>query len=187
MNIADPTYLEYLRDLPSSYLLDLLSDNDDIDQESFYWVLQERGLDRGEIEYKLRRRRNSNWPRPYTLWKMFRWLTLFNALIVTYFNITGFYQLLHSDHPFKGTLLFLSVGCALCGLYIGFKLTTHLYQGGKALLFCGFPIPVGFVDLQTGEEILPAKTPLILRMALNALVGVSLTLFPLIFIYIMID
>ncbi|NOR50367.1 MAG: hypothetical protein GQ530_04975, partial [Desulfuromonadales bacterium] len=52
---------------------------------------------------------------------------------------------------------------------------------------CGFPIPVGFVDLQTGEEILPAKTLLILRMALNALVSVSLTLFPLTFIYIMID
>ncbi len=187
MNIADPKYLEYLRDLPSSYLLDLLSDNADVDQESFYWVLQERGLSREEIERKLRRRRNSNWPRPYTLWKTFRWLTLFNAMIVTYFNITGFSKLLHSDHTFKGALLFLSVGCVLCGLFIGFKLTTYLYQGGKSLLFCGFPIPVGFVDLQTEAEILPAKALLILRMALNALVGVSLALFPLIFIYSMID
>ena len=106
---------------------------------------------------------------------------------MTYFNIIGFYQLLHSDHTFKEALLFLSLGCVLCGFFVGFKLTTHLYQGGKSLLFCGFPIPVGFVDLQTGEDILPAKAFLILRMALNALVGVSLTLFPLIFIYIMID
>ena len=187
MSNFDPKYLEYLRDLPSSYLLDLLSDSEDIDQESLYWVLQERGLTRDELERKLRRRRNSNWPRPYTLWKTFRWLTLFNALVVTYFNIIGFYQLLHSDHTFKEALLFLSLGCVLCGFFVGFKLTTHLYQGGKSLLFCGFPIPVGFVDLQTGEDILPAKASLILRMALNALVGVSLTLFPLIFIYIMID
>ena len=46
MNIADPKYLEQLRDLPSSYLLDLLADNEDIDKESVFWVLQERGLAR---------------------------------------------------------------------------------------------------------------------------------------------
>lgn len=186
MNIADPKYLEHLRELPSSYLLDLLSDNEDIDQESFYRVLQERGLDRQEIEDKLQRRDNSNWPRPYMLWKTFRWLTLFNALIVTYFNITGFYQLLHSDHALKGVLLMFSIGCVFFGFLIGFKLTTHLYQGGKSLLFCGFPIPVGFVDLQTGEEILPAKAFLVLRMALNAFAGINLALFPLIFVSTMI-
>ncbi|RLB65653.1 MAG: hypothetical protein DRH08_07665 [Deltaproteobacteria bacterium] len=187
MNIADPKFLEHLRDLPSSYLLDLLSDNDDLDKESIHWVLQERGLTNKDIEKGLHRRRGSNWPRPYTLWKTARWFALFNALIVTYFNVTGFYQLLHSDHAFKGALLFLSVGCIISGLLIGFKLTTHLYQGGKALLYCGFPIAVGFVDLQTGEEILPGKMLLILRMALNALVGISLALFPLIFIYTMMD
>jgi len=187
MNIADPKFLEHLRDLPSSYLLDLLSDNDNLDKESIHWVLQERGLANKEIEKGLNRRRNSNWPRPYTLWKTASWLTLFNTLIVTYFNITGCYQLLLSDHAFKGALLFLSVGCIIFGFLIGFKLTTHLYQGGKALLYCGFPIAVGFVELQTGEEILPGKIPMILRMALNALVGVNLALFPLILIYAMMD
>jgi hypothetical protein len=75
----------------------------------------------------------------------------------------------------------------LFGFIIGYKLTTHLYHGSKALLYCGFPIPVGFVDLQTGEEIVEDKTLTILYMALNALVGVSLTLFPLTFIYLVMN
>ena len=187
MNIADPKYLEHLRDLPSGYLLDLVADNDDIDEESIYWVLQERGLSREEITLKLRRRRNSTWPRTHTPWAAARWITLLNALVVTYFNTTGFYQILYSNHAFRGPLIFLSIGSILCGFFVGFKLTTHIYQGGKSLLYCGFPIPVGFVDLQTGDEILKNKAAMILRMALNALVGVSLTLFPLIFIYTMMD
>lgn len=185
MNIADPIYLEHLRDLPSGYLLDLMADNDDIDEESIYWVLQERGMAREEIERKLRRRKNARWPRPYQLWSSARWLTVFNALIVAYFNITGLYQLLVGNHAFRGPLLFLAAGSILCGFAVGFKLTTHLYQGGKALMHCGFPIPVGFVDLQTGKEIEVRKPFLIVRMALNALVGVCLTVFPIVFIYIM--
>ncbi len=185
MNIADPKYLEHLRDLPSSYLLDLVADNEDIDEESIYWVLQERGLPREEITQKLQRRRSSNWPRTYTLWTVARWITIFNILVVAYFNSTGLYQLLFNDHAFRVPLLFLSVGSILCGFFVGFKLTTHLYQGGKSLLYCGFPIPVGFVDLQTGEEILKAKASMILRMAMNALAGVNLTLFPIVFIYLM--
>lgn len=185
MNIADPAYLEHLRDLPSGYLLDLIADNEEIDKESIYWVLQERGLSREEIDQKLHRRKKTNWPRPHTLWASARWLTVFNVLIVSYFNVTGFYQLLHSNHAFRGPLLFLSIGSMLCGFFVGFKLTTHLYQGGKSLLYCGFPIPVGFVELQTGEEITVSKSTMILRMALNALVGVNLTTFPIIFIYIM--
>lgn len=187
MNIADPKYLEHLRDLPSSYLLDLMADNEDIDEESIFWVLQERGLPREEIAQKLQRRKSSTWPRTYTLWTAARWITLFNVLIVAYFNTTGLYQLLLSDHAFRIPLLFLSVGSVLCGFFVGFKMTTHLYQGGKSLLYCGFPIPVGFVELQTGKEILKDKVAMILCMALNALVGISLTLFPLVFIYIMMD
>ena len=187
MNIADPKYLDHLRDLPSGYLLDLVADNAVIDKETIYWVLQERGLTRDELDQRLQRRRNSSWPRPYTLWTAARWLTLFNTLIVTYFNITGLYELLYSDHPFKLPLLFLSLGCILCGFVVGFKLTTHLYQGSRSVLHCGFPIPVGFVDLQTGEEIGIGQTRMILHMTLNALVGVNLTLFPLIFIYIMMN
>jgi hypothetical protein len=185
MNIADPKYLEYLRDLPSSYLCDLMADGEGGDIESIYWVLQERGFSREEIDQKLQRRRNSILPRPYKLWAAARWLTLFNTLIIIYFNLTGLYRLMQGEHTFKGPLLFLAVGCILCGFVVGYKLTTYLYQGSRSLLYCGFPVPVGFVELQTGEETVRAKTPMIMRIAMNALVGVNLTLFPLIFIYIM--
>jgi len=183
MNIADPKYLEHLRDLPSSYLLDLMADNDDIDRESIIWVLLERGLTRDEIEQKLKRRQ-SRWMRPYNFWAAARWLTLFNALVVTYFNLTGLYGLLHGGHSFKEALLFLAFGSTIAGFIIGFKLTTHIYHGSKSLLYCGFPFPVGSVELTTGEEILKSKALMSLCMALNALVGVSLALFPIIFIYI---
>ena len=187
MNIADPKYLEHLRDLPSCYLLDLMADHGETDLETMYWVLQERGLSRDKIDQKIQRRRSTAWPRPYRLWAAARWLTLCNALIVSYFNVSGLYRLTQSEHAFRIPLLFLAVGCIICGFVVGFKLTTHPYQGSRDLLYCGFPFPVGFVELQNGQEILPNKAPMILRMALNALVGVSLTLFPLIFIFIMMD
>lgn len=120
MNIADPKYLEHLRDLPSSYLLDLIADNDDIDRESIIWVLMERGLTRDEIELKLNRRQTRRM-RPYNFWTAARWLTLFNALVVTYFNLTGLYSLSHNEHNFKGALLFLVAGSTI----VGFSLATN--------------------------------------------------------------
>jgi len=184
MNIADPTYLEHLRDLPTSYLLDLLADNEEIDAAAILWVLEERGLTREEVERKRQRRRHTPWMRPYRFWAVARWLTLFNTLIVAYFNIIGLYGLLHSDHPFRGPLLFLAVGSIVAGFITGFKMTTHVYHGSRFLLYCGFPFPVGHVDLRTGEEIQPRQAIMNLRMAVNALTGVNVTLFPLIFIYI---
>jgi len=187
MSIADPKYLEHLRDLPSGYLLDLLADSEEIDMDAIYWVLQERGISSEEIDRKLQRRRSSHWPSSYKIWGAARWLTVVNTLVVSYFNVAGLYRLTLSEHPFRGPLIFLSVGCIMCGFVVGFKLTTHLYQGSRSLLYCGFPFPVGFVELQSGEEILREGMPMLLRMALNAMVGVNLTLFPLILIYIMMD
>jgi len=187
MNIADPKYLEHLRDLPTGYLLDLMTDNEDIDKESIAWVLRERGMPQEEIERRVNRRKNSKWPRPYILWEAARWLTYLNAIIVTYFNVAGLYQVLQSDHAFKGALIFLAIGCVAFGFYIGLKLTTHVYMGEKTRLHCGFPLQVGFVDLETGAEILKNKAAMNISMAINALIGISLTLFPLIFIFIMMD
>ncbi len=187
MNIADPKYLERLRDLPSSYLFDLIAEDEGIDVESAYWVLQERGFSRDEIDQKQQRRRSSLRPPPYKIWAAARWLALFNTLIISYFNLTGLYRLMQGEHTFKGPLLFLVAGCTLCGFVVGYKLTTYLYQGSRSLLYCGFPVPVGVVELQTGEETALDKTPMIIRIAMNALVGVNLTLFPLIFIYIMME
>jgi hypothetical protein len=186
MNIADPKYLEHLRDLPTGYLLDLLTDNEDVDKESIAWVLRERGMPQEEIQRRVNRRKNSRWPRAYILWEAARWLTFLNAIIVTYFNVTGIYQILHSDHTFRVVMLFLSVGCVAFGFYVGFKLTTHIYLGERTRLQCGFPLPVGFVDLETGAEIIRNKATMVTGMAVNALVGISLTLFPLVFIYIMV-
>lgn len=187
MNVTDPKFREHLRDLPSGYLLDLLVDCEGIDQPSIYGVLEERGLIREEILQALERRRSTRWPRPHTLWTIARWATLANTLIVTVFNLKGLYSLLHTDHPFRGPLLFLAVGCIGFGFIIGYKLTTHLYQGRRAMLYCGFPIPVGYVNLETGEEIQQTRNVILLRMAANALVGISLTLFPLMFLYVMMD
>ncbi len=183
---AEPKYLDQLRDLPSSYLLDLMVDNDDIDSESIIRVLLERGLTRAEIAQKLQRRR-CRWMRPYNFWAAARRLTLFNALIVTYFNVTGLYRILHGDHGFKGLLLLLAFGSMAAGFILGFKLATHIYHGSKSRLYCGFPFPVGYVELATGEEILKDKVLMNICMGLNALVGVSLTLFPTIFIYIVLE
>ena len=179
MNIADPKYLEHLRDLPSSYLLDLIADNDEIETESIIWVLMERGLTREEIEQKLKRRQARRM-RPYKFWAAARWLTLFNTLVVSYFNLTGLYRLLHNEHSFKGALLLFAFGSTAVGFVIGYKLTTHIYHGSKTQLYCGFPFPVGQVELTTGEEIIPSKARVNICMALNALVGVSMTLFPVI-------
>jgi len=183
--MIDPIYLEHLRDLPSGYLFDLLADNPDLDAETFYWVLKERGLTHEEINQKVQGRRTKPWARPYRLWSMARWVSIFNVLVITYFNFYGIYHLLHGDHVFRGVLLFLSVGCIIAGFYIGFKLSTHLYQGAKSMLYCGFPVPVGRVDLKSGEEVLAPKNMMMVSMSLNATVGVNLALFPLIFIYLM--
>lgn len=185
MNISDPKYLEHLRDLPTGYLLDLMTDHEDGDNESVAWVLRERGMPQEEIDRRVTRRKNSNWPRPYIFWEAARWLTILNAIIVGYFNLTGLYRLFLGEHAFKGALLFLAVGSVAFGFYLGFKLTTHVYMGEKTRLHCGFPLQVGFVNLETGEEITRSKATMNIAMALNALIGINLSLFPLVFIYVM--
>ena len=185
MNISDPKYLEHLRDLPTGYLLDLMTDHEDGDNDSVAWVLRERGMPPEEIERRVNRRKSSNWPRPYIFWEAARWLTFLNAIIVVYFNVIGLYRLLQGDHAFREPLLFLAVGSVAFGFYVGFKLTTHVYMGEKTRLHCGFPLQVGFVDLETGEEITRGKATMTIAMGVNALIGISLTLFPLVFIYVM--
>lgn len=187
MNITDPKYLKQLRDLPSGYLLDLLVDCESIDHPSIYWVLEERGVTREEIDQARKRRSNRKWPRPHKLWAIARWATLVNTLIVTCFNLITLYRLLHTDHPFRGPILFLTIGCIGIGFVVGYKMTTQLYQGDKSTLYCGFPVPVGYINLENGEEIRLERPTVLLRISLNALAGVSLALFPLMFLYTMLD
>jgi hypothetical protein len=184
MTLADPTYREQLRDLPTGYLLEQLAD-DAIDRDTAHWVLRERGLSQQEIEQRVRRWRDSRWPRPYTLWSWASRITLFNLVIVSWFNVSGLYRLFSSSHPFRGGLLLLSIGCVLAGFVVGYKLTACVYQGRRDRLYSGFPLPIGHVELPGGEERLPGKTQMYLYMSLNALTGVNLILFPLTFIFIM--
>nr|NIP49757.1 hypothetical protein [Gammaproteobacteria bacterium]NIU89551.1 hypothetical protein [candidate division KSB1 bacterium]NIV70190.1 hypothetical protein [Phycisphaerae bacterium]NIQ11144.1 hypothetical protein [Gammaproteobacteria bacterium]NIR27675.1 hypothetical protein [Gammaproteobacteria bacterium] len=153
------------------------------DKESILWVLQERGLSRDQVEEEVEKRLTKPWGRPYVFWKAARWFTIINTLVVSYFNLIGLFRLLNSDHIYKVPLVLLVIASILAGFFIGFKLTTHVYHGSKEFLYCGFPLAVGFVDLKTGEEIPTDKPIMNLRMAVNALAGVSLTLFPLTFIY----
>jgi len=180
---ADPKLREQLRDLPTGYLLDLLAEQNEPDQYLLRSVLQERGLETAEIEQLVRRRRHSRLPRGHALWQMARSFTLLCTALVTIFNLTAYYRLLHGDSPIKGLLLALSVAGVMFGFFLGFKLTTHLYQGDRHRLDCGFPLPIGSVDLQTGRQTIRPKPLLILCMAGNATVGVALVLFPLLLIY----
>ena len=184
---GDPRLREQLRDLPTSYLLDLLADQHSFDQYALRSVLQERGLEAEEIDRLVRQRRNSRWPRGHALWKAARTFTLGCTALVAIFNLTTFYRLLHGSSPVKGLMLVLSFLGLAFGFFLGYKLTTHLYQGGPHQLDCGFPLPIGSVDLQTGRETIRPKPQLILCMAVNATVGLALVLFPLLFIYHVLD
>ena len=184
---GDPRLREQLRDLPTSYLLDLLVDQSGFDQYALRSVLQERALEDAEIDRLVRQRRNSRWPRGHALWRAARTFTLGCTALVAIFNLVTFYRLLHGNSPVKGLMLVLSFLSLAFGFFLGYKLTTHLYQGGRHQLDCGFPLPIGSVDLQTGRETVRPKPQLILCMAVNATVGLALVLFPLLFIYHVLD
>lgn len=180
---GDPKLREYLRDLPTGYLLDLLADQPDIDATAIHDVLFERGFDRSEIEGLLQRRATSRLPRGYRLWAMARLFTLACTALVAAFNLLAYYRLLHGSSPLKGLLLALSAGGIAFGFFLGYKLTTHVYQGARHQLYCGFPLPVGSVDLQSGRETIRPMPLMILCMAVNAIVGLTLMLFPLLLIH----
>lgn len=180
---ADPKLRAQLRDLPTGYLLDLLADQACADELAIRDILRERGLDLKEIETLVRRRTASRLPRGYTLWGMARIFTVVCTILVGAFNLLAYYRLLHGDSPLMGLMLGLSGGGALFGFLLGFKLTTHIYHGARHRLDCGFPLPVGSVDLRTGQETLRSKPMLVVCMALNATVGLALVFFPLLLIH----
>jgi len=181
--IGDKKLREQLRELPTGYLLDLLADADGIDEPSIHDILGERGLAPEEIASMVRRRLDGRLPRGHNLWRGARFFTLSCTLLVTIFNLISYHQLLYGNSPIKGLLLILcAIGVAF-GFFLGYKLTTHLYQGAPHQLYCGFPLPVGTVDLRTGKEDLPPRPLLMLCLAVNATVGLMLVLFPLLLIH----
>jgi hypothetical protein len=187
MFFGDSKIREQLRDLPTGYLLDLLADSDDVNDIDIRAILHERGMDEAEIRQGVRRRTDSRMPRGHVLWTATRFFSIFCAVLVTLFNLITYYQLLHGTSPLKGVLVALSAGGSLFGFFLGYKLTTHVYQGAPHELYCGFPVPVGFVDLKTGQERFKPKTQLLLSMVFNAAVGLTLVLFPLLLIHHLLD
>lgn len=184
---GDPKIRQQLRDLPSGYLVELLADRSGIDETAIHDILYERGIDREELARLVRRRRDTRLPRGHALWRMARRFTLAATLLVGLFNLMEYYRLLHGDSPLKSLLLALTVAGVLFGFFVGYKLTTHIYQGDRHQLDCGFPVPVGTVDLQSGQETIKPKPLLLLAMAVNATVGLALVLFPLLLIHRLLD
>jgi len=183
MMIGDKQLREQLRDLPTGYLLDLLADAESVDESSVREILGERGLNSDEIALMVRRRLNGRIPRGHSLWRGARIFTLACTLLLSIFNLISYHRLLHGASPLKGLLTILcAIGVAF-GFFLGYKLTTHLYHGAPHRLYCGFPLPVGTVDLRTGKEELPPRPLLMLCMAVNATVGLMLVLFPLLLIH----
>lgn len=185
MNTTDPKYREYLRDLPACYLLDLLADNEELNADTARLVLKERGLSAADIEQRINRRRRSRWMKRPLLWRAARWTILVMTGGMTIFNLINLYGLIFSDDVFTVPLLFFAILCTGFGFFLGYKMTTHIYQGGAHQLYCGFPVPVGYVDLKTGtEQVAFSSRRMIASMAINATAGVNLTLFPLMIIYL---
>lgn len=184
---GNPKIRERLRDLPTGYLLDLLADQEAVDETAARAILRERGLDTEEIEERVRLRVESRLPRGHVLWHAGRTFAIASTVLITLFNLSAYYQLLHGDSPLRSLMLVLSIVGAAFGFFLGYKLTTHIYQGAPHHLYCGFPLPVGIVDLQTGDESVHPQPTLLLRMAFNAATGLALTLFPLLLIHHILD
>jgi len=185
MHYTDPRHREYLRDLPTGYLLDLLADEEIDVEEVGRQTLLERGLSNEEISERIARRRSTRWITRPVLWGLARWSTLGLSSGILVFNIFCLYRLLNHGDPVTIPLIFFTLLCCGFGFFLGYKMTCHIYQGGRHHLHCGFPVPVGHVDLRTGtEQSLDSVAQMIVRIAINAMVGVNLTIFPMMVIYL---
>ncbi|PLX85024.1 MAG: hypothetical protein C0614_04630 [Desulfuromonas sp.] len=185
MHYTDPKHREYLRDLPTGYLLDLLADEEAVDEEVGRQALLERGLSNEEIDERVARRRRSRWLKRSIFWSLARWSILGLSAAILVFNIFFLYRLLLHDDPVTIPLIFFTLLCCGFGFFFGYKMTSHIYQGGRHHLYCGFPVPVGYVDLRNGTEQPPdSAAQMIVRIAINAMVGVNLTVFPVMVIYL---
>lgn len=183
MLLGDPGFREHLRDLPTGYLLGLLADPDIPHQAAIREILWERGLAAAEIDTLLERRAHSRLPPMHALWGVGRKITLASTLLVGGFNLFVCYGLMHTYHSLRGLLMILAVSCVGLGFFLGYKLSTHLYQGDRHRLFCGFPFAVGSVNLETCRETTLPTVPMLAALVGNAVVGVTLMLFPLLLLY----
>jgi hypothetical protein len=178
--------LYHLRALSDASLFDLLAVDPDKHAKNVKDLLGERGISPEVIEREVNRRTKDNKPRSCTRATRYRLLIVLFTLIVAWFNAKGFYQLYATDSSYKTFLIIFVVMTVAFGFYLGLKFNMYLYLGDPQRVYCGFPIPVGFVDAASGEEKLPPKPRFFLSLLANGLVSVNFTLFvPMLAVYIL--
>ena len=149
-------------------------------------LLREHGIPQDRIEREIGRRRSDKQPRSCKKARLYRALIILFSLIVAWFNARGISQLYHSDNHYRTFLIVFTLMTICFGLYLGLKFNMHLYLGDLRRVYCGFPVPVGFVDTASGEEMLPPKPRFYLSLLANGLVSVNFTLFlPMLAVYIL--
>jgi hypothetical protein len=178
--------LYHLRALSNASLYDLLASDPDKHANTIGELLRERGISPDTIEQATARRRSDKKPRSCSRTKLYRGLIVMFSLIVAWFNVSGFTQLHASESSYKTFLILFILMTIAFGLYLGLKFNMHLYLGDLRRVYCGFPVPVGFVDTVSGEEMLPPKPRFFLSLLVNGLVSVNFTLFvPMLAVYIL--
>lgn len=171
---ASPLY--HLRALSTSALFDLMALDRATHERNVGELLQERGIPDNRIEQEIARRSAHKSPRCCTHTNLFRIVFLLLSLGVLWFNAKSAVLLYQTSSSFKTFLIIFILMTIAFGFYLGLKFNMFLYLGNAQRVFCGFPIPVGFVDTSTAEEILPAKPRFFLSLLINGLISVNLSL-----------
>ncbi len=186
MTNSEYTPLYHLRALSNASLLDLLAADPVKHAQNVEELLKERGVGAEVIERETRRRQGDKTLRSCAKARLYRRLIIVFSLVVAWFNARGFYQLYASDISYKAFLIIFVLMTIAFGLYLGLKFNMSLYLGDPQHVYCGFPVPVGFVNAASGEERLPPKPRFFLSLLLNGLVSVNLTLFvPMLAVHIL--
>lgn len=169
--------LYHLRALPNDSLYDLLAADPAKHKKNVQELLKERGIDSEIIEREINNRQADKKLRSCARSTLYRRLIVLFSLIVGWFNAKGFYQLYAADLSHKSFLVVFVLMTIAFGFYLGLKFNMHLYLGSPRQVYCGFPVPVGFVDTASGTEHLPPKPRFFLSLLVNGLVSVNFTLF----------
>lgn len=171
---ASPLY--HLRALSTSALFDLMALDPAKHAETIGELLKERGLPDDRIEQEIARRSSHKSPRCCTHTNLFRVVFLLLSLGILWFNARGAVLLYQATSSYKTFLIIFILMTIAFGFYLGLKFNMFLYLGNAQRVFCGFPIPVGFVDTCTAEEILPAKPRFFLSLLINGLISVNFSM-----------
>ncbi len=178
--------LYHLRALSNGCLFDLLAADPEKHAQNVQELLKERGISPEVIARETTRRKSDKKLRCCSKSTLYRRLIILFSLIVAWFNFNSFSQLIFSDMSYKTFLVIFMLMTFAFGLYLGLKFNMYLYLGDPQRVYCGFPVPVGFVNTHNGEETLPPKPRFFLFLLINGLVAVNFALFvPMLAVYLL--